>query len=166
MREKKRIVPNEHVQAMSREERGSKRRSHTTREGSVKNHPRSPGYAQVPLVDLHSPQRFAQEYDQKSDSVYYQSKKKKRTKLYHTLLMFYGELLPVLVQNYGISVIPTRPRRPLYPKRYDINTRCEYHGEVRGHSTENCTTFKDKVQSLIDADPTKLREFVNGHQKY
>ena len=45
MREKKRIVPDEHVQAMSREERGSKRRSHTTREEPVKNHPRSPGYA-------------------------------------------------------------------------------------------------------------------------
>ena len=30
MREKKRIVPDKHVQAISREERGSKRRSHTT----------------------------------------------------------------------------------------------------------------------------------------
>ena len=29
-REKKRIVPNEHVQTMSEEERGSKRRSHDT----------------------------------------------------------------------------------------------------------------------------------------
>ena len=54
MREKKRIVPDEHVQAMFKEERGSKRRSHTTREELVKNHPRSPGYAQVPLVGLHS----------------------------------------------------------------------------------------------------------------
>ena len=45
IREKKRIIPDEHVQAMSREERGSKRRSHTTREKPVKNHPRSPGYA-------------------------------------------------------------------------------------------------------------------------
>ena len=54
MREKKRIVPDEHVQAMSREER----RSHATREKLVKNHLHSPGYAQVPLTDLHSPQRF------------------------------------------------------------------------------------------------------------
>ena len=30
MREKKRIIPDEHVQAMSREERGGKIRSHTT----------------------------------------------------------------------------------------------------------------------------------------
>ena len=97
MREKKRIVPDEHGQAMSREEKGSKRRPHTTREEPVKNHPRSPGYAQVLLVGLHSPQRFAQEYDQESDLDYYQSKKRKRTKVYHTLPMSYGELLSILV---------------------------------------------------------------------
>ena len=166
MREKKRIVSDEHVQTMSREERESKKRSHTTREEPVKNHSRSPGYAQVPLTDLHSPKRFAQEYDQESDSGYYQSKKRKRTKVYHTLSMSYRELLPILVQNYGISIIPARPRRPLYPKGYDVNARCEYHGGVRGHSTEDCTTFKDKVQSLINADPIKFRELVVGHQEH
>ena len=54
MTEKKRIVPDKHVQAMSRE-RKSKRRSHTTREELVKNHLHSPWYAQVPLVGLHLP---------------------------------------------------------------------------------------------------------------
>ena len=166
MKKKKRIILDEHSQAMSREERKSKRRSHTTPEEAVKNHPCSPGYVQVPLAGLHSPQRFAQEYDQEFDSGYYQSKKRKRTKVYHTLSMSYGELFPILVQNYGIFVIPARPRRLPYPKGYDINARCEYHGGVRGHSIENCTTFKDKVQSLIDVDPTKLRELVNGHQKH
>ena len=39
--ERKKFVPDEHVQAMSEE----KRRSHTTREELVKNHPRPPGYA-------------------------------------------------------------------------------------------------------------------------
>ena len=53
--ERKRFVSNEHVQAMS----GEKRRSHTTREEPVKNHPRSPGYTQVPFAGLQSPQRFA-----------------------------------------------------------------------------------------------------------
>ena len=52
--ESKRFVPDEHVQAMS----GEKKRSHATREEPVKNHPRSPGYAQIPFVDLHLPQRF------------------------------------------------------------------------------------------------------------
>ena len=45
MREKKRIVLDEHIQAMFREERGSKIRSHMTREELVKNHLCSPGYA-------------------------------------------------------------------------------------------------------------------------
>ena len=80
--------------------------------------------------------------------------------------MSYGELLPILVQNYGISVIPARPRRLPYPKKYDVNAKCEYHGGVRGHSVENCTAFKDKVQSLINADPVKFERLVNGHQKH
>ena len=119
--------------------------SHTIREELVKNHPCSPGYTQVPFVGLQSPQRFAHEYDQGFDPGYYQSKKRKRTKVYHPLPMSYIELLPTLIQNYGISVIPARPRRPPYPKEYDINARCEYQGGVRGHSTKDCTTFKDKV---------------------
>ena len=49
--ESKRFVPDEHVQAMSRE----KRRSHATRKEPIKNHPHSSGYAQVPLIDLYSP---------------------------------------------------------------------------------------------------------------
>ena len=80
--------------------------------------------------------------------------------------MSYEEVLPILIQNYGISVIPVRPRRPPYPKEYDINARCEYHGGVGGHSVENCTVFKDKVQSLINANPVKFERLVNGHQKH
>ena len=80
--------------------------------------------------------------------------------------MSYTELLPLLIYNYGISVIPARPRRPPYPKKYDVNAKCEYYGGVGGHSMENCTAFKDKVQSLITADPAKLRGLVNGHQKH
>ena len=79
--------------------------------------------------------------------------------------MSYGELLPILVQNYGISIILTRPRRLPYPKGYDINVRCEYYEGVKGHSTKDCTTFKDKVQSLINADPIKFRELVSGHSE-
>ena len=80
--------------------------------------------------------------------------------------MSYTELLPILIQNYGISVILARPRRPPYPKGYDVNARYEYHGGVGGHSVENCTVFKDKVQSLIYADSIKFRELVSGHQEH
>ena len=132
MREKKRIVPNEHVQTMSGEEGGSKRRSHMAREEPVKNHPRSPRYAQVSFVGLQSPQKLAQKYNQGSDPGYYESKKRKRTKVYYPLSMSYTELLPILIQNYEISAIPARPRRPPYPKKYDVNAKCEYHGGVGG----------------------------------
>ena len=77
--------------------------------------------------------------------------------------MSYEELLSVLIKNYGIFVIPARPRRPPYPKGYDVNAICEYHEGVGGHSVENYTAFKDKVQSLIYIDPIKFRELVSGH---
>ena len=86
--------------------------------------------------------------------------------MYHALPMTYGELLPVLIQNYGISVIPAKPRRPSYLRGYDVNATCEYHGRVEGHSMENCKALKDKVQSLIYANPIKFKEFVNGHQEH
>ena len=53
--------------------------------------------------------------------------------MYHSLPMTYGELLPVLIQNYGIFVIPAKPRRPPYPRGYDVNATREYHGGVGGH---------------------------------
>ena len=103
LREKKRIVLDEHVQTMSGEEGGSKRRSHTTREEPVKNHPRSPRYAQVLFACLQSPQRLAQKYDQGSNIGYYQSKKRKMTKMYHPLPMSYIELFPILIQKPSLQ---------------------------------------------------------------
>ena len=75
------------------------------------------------------------------------------------------ESYSILIQNYGIFTIPASPRRPSYSKGYDLNARRGYHGGVEGHSTKNCTVFKDKVQSLIDTDPTKFRELVDGRWK-
>ena len=80
--------------------------------------------------------------------------------------MTYEELLPVLIQNYGISVIPAKPRRPPYPRGHDVNATYEYHGRVKGHSVENCKALKDKVQSLIYANPIKFKELVGGHQEH
>ena len=80
--------------------------------------------------------------------------------------MSYEKLLLVLIQNYGIFVIPVRPRRPPYSKGYDINAICEYHGGVGGHSVENCKASTDKIQCLIYADPIKFKELVSGHQQH
>ena len=151
---------------MSREERGGKRRSHTTREEPVENHPHSSSYAQVPRAGFSSPQKFVRKHDRDSDSGSPRGKKKKKTKVYHALPMTYGELLPILSRNYGISIIPTKPRRPPYPRGYDVNAICEYHTGVEGHSVENCKTLKDKVQSLIYADSIKFKELISGHQEH
>ena len=80
--------------------------------------------------------------------------------------MTYEELLPVLIQNYRISVIPPKPKRLPYPRGSDVNATCEYHGGVGGHSVENCKAFKNKVQDLIYADVIKFRELVGGYQKH
>ena len=132
-----------------------------TRDEPVGDFPHSSSYVQVPLVDCPSPQKVVRKHDRAL-----RGNKEKRNKVYHSLPMSYGELLPILIQNYRISIIPARPRRPLYPKGYDVNAICEYHGGVGGHSMENCMAFKDKVQSLIYADPIKFRELVNGHQEH
>ena len=57
MREKKRIIPDEHVQVMSRE-RESKKKSHMTRDELVVHFPHSSSYVQVHLADFPSPQKF------------------------------------------------------------------------------------------------------------
>ena len=62
MREKKRIVPDEHVQVMSRERR-SKRKSHMTRDELIVDFPHSSSYAQVSLAGFPSPQKFVRKRD-------------------------------------------------------------------------------------------------------
>ena len=92
MMEKKRIVPDEHVQAMSKERR-SKGKSRTTRKEPVENHPHSLSYAHVPLVVFPSPQKFVRKRDRDFDSSCHWDNKRKRAKVYHSLPMTYGELL-------------------------------------------------------------------------
>ena len=113
---------------------------------------------------LSPPQLSIQEKDLDVNSNYSQSSKMKRAKRYHALPVSYAQLLSILVQKYKISIIPTKPRKPPYPKWYDLSVRCEYHGGIEGHSTESCTSFKDKVQALIDVDPAKFQGLLRGFQ--
>jgi len=62
----------------------------------------------------------------------------------------YTELLPTLRQRVMVSISPMKPLQPPYPKFYNANAKCDYHGGVVGHSIENYKAFKYKVQSLID----------------
>ncbi|KAL5127522.1 hypothetical protein HKD37_14G039933 [Glycine soja] len=41
--------------------------------------------------------------------------------------------------------------QPPFPKWYDPNATCKYHGGVPGHSVEKCLALKYKVQHLMDA---------------
>ena len=59
--------------------------------------------------------------------------------------------LASLLQNALVAICPMKPPQPPHSRNYDPNAKCEYHGEVVGHSIENCRQFKYKVQQLIDA---------------
>ena len=67
--EKSKIVPDEHVHAMSRERR-SKGKSHMARDELVTDFPHSSSYAQVSLVGFSSPQKFVRKRDRDSNSSY------------------------------------------------------------------------------------------------
>ena len=55
-------------------------------------------------------------------------------------------------------LIQGRPRKPPFPKWYDVNTRCDYHSGVLGHSVEDCSALKRRVQSLIKEGKLKFEE--------
>ena len=62
--------------------------------------------------------------------------------------MSYADLLPQLLKNHHVALVPQEPLQPPYPKWYDPNANCEYHAGEVGHSTKNCFPLKAKVQSL------------------
>jgi len=62
--------------------------------------------------------------------------------------MTYTKLLPNLISNGLVVVCPVKPLQLSYPKGYDANVKCDYHGGAAGHSTERCLSFKRKVQSF------------------
>ena len=65
--------------------------------------------------------------------------------------MSYANLLLYLLNNAMVAIIPTKIPQPPFPRGYNSNVTCAYHGGVSGHSIEHCMTLKHKVQSLIDA---------------
>ncbi|KAH1205708.1 hypothetical protein GmHk_16G046352 [Glycine max] len=67
------------------------------------------------------------------------------------LPMTYEDLLPSLIANQLAMVTPGKVYQPPFPKWYDPNATCKYHGGAPGHSIEKCLAFKHKVQHLIDA---------------
>ena len=65
--------------------------------------------------------------------------------------MTYEDLLPSLIANQMAVISPGKIFQPPFPKGYNPNATCAYHGGTPGHSTEQYVALKRKVQSLIEA---------------
>ncbi|KAL5133311.1 Ribonuclease HI [Glycine soja] len=65
--------------------------------------------------------------------------------------MTYEDLLPSLIANQMAVVSPWKIYQTPFPKWYDPDATCAYHGKTPGHSIEQCLALKYKVQHLIDA---------------
>jgi len=65
--------------------------------------------------------------------------------------MTYKDLLPSLIANQMVVISPGKIYQPPFPKWYDPDATCAYHGKTPGHSTEKCLALKYKVQHFIDA---------------
>jgi len=65
--------------------------------------------------------------------------------------MTYKNLLSSLIANQMVVISPGKIYQPPFPKWYNPDATCIYHGKTLGHSTEKCLAFKYKVQHLIDA---------------
>ncbi|EOY22162.1 Uncharacterized protein TCM_014378 [Theobroma cacao] len=53
--------------------------------------------------------------------------------------------------NHLVGPLYIEPIKPPFPRWYDTSAHCDYHYGIEGHSIENCTAFKHKVQGLIKA---------------
>ncbi|KAH1210068.1 hypothetical protein GmHk_15G044444 [Glycine max] len=65
--------------------------------------------------------------------------------------MTYEDLLPSLIANQMAVISPGKIYQPPFPKWYNPDATCTYHGKTPGHSTKKCLALKYKVQHLIDA---------------
>jgi len=73
--------------------------------------------------------------------------------------MTYTKLLLDLLRNALVAICPMKPLEPPYPKNFDVNATCDYHGRTIGHSIERCLSFKHKVQALINLGWLKFQEY-------
>ncbi|KAK2414832.1 hypothetical protein QL285_037374 [Trifolium repens] len=88
-----------------------------------------------------------------------QQTQQRAKKVFDPIPVSYSQLLPYLVHNGMVTPEALRPMTALFPVWYDTKAKCEYHAGTEGHSTDNCRTFKNKVQELIEQ---KLLTFKEG----
>ncbi|RDX65911.1 hypothetical protein CR513_55392, partial [Mucuna pruriens] len=64
-----------------------------------------------------------------------------------------------IMQFLGLcQIVPLKPLDPVYPRSYDPNARCDYHGGVVGHATERCWSLKHKIQDLLDEGQVEFQD--------
>ncbi|KAE8673052.1 Detected protein of unknown function [Hibiscus syriacus] len=73
---------------------------------------------------------------------------RREKKHFDPIPMTYKELYHQLLDIHVVSPYPVEPMKPPYPKWYDENAHCEYHGGVLGHTIENRYTFKRVIQKM------------------
>ena len=74
----------------------------------------------------------------------------KKLSEFSPILMSYGDLFPSLIANQMVVVTPGRIYQSPFPRWYNPNATCAYHGGTPRHSIEQCVALKHKVQSMID----------------
>ena len=62
----------------------------------------------------------------------------------------YTELFPRLLERQLVALSHVPITRPPFPKSYNPNVHCDYHAGNPRHSTEDCISLKQKVQTLIE----------------
>jgi hypothetical protein len=65
-----------------------------------------------------------------------------------------------LLDSRLITPTSSNSIQPLFPRWYNPDKICEYHGGVLGHSIENCKNFKYQVQKLVSKG--KIEFVKNG----
>ena len=65
-----------------------------------------------------------------------------------------------MVEAHLIAPVYTLPSQSPFHKWYDDNAHYDYHAKNSGHSTENCTLLKYKVQELIKVGKLNF-EYLN-----
>ncbi|RDX66587.1 hypothetical protein CR513_54628, partial [Mucuna pruriens] len=59
--------------------------------------------------------------------------------------MTYTELLPRLLEQKLVEIVPLRPLVLPYPRSYEPNAMCDYHGGAVGHAIESSATRKPRT---------------------
>jgi hypothetical protein len=86
---------------------------------------------------------------------------RKELRQFTPLPMPLTELYPILIEKSLISPVVPRPYNGPQRRDFNPNSTCDFHfGEV-GHTVENCSQLKHRVQDLIDHGVLKFEGLPN-----